>query len=243
MYEKEKIKIRLSEWSYGDLENDMKIMRFYKPNGSLNKNKFFLHLIKGMYQDYLATNEHIKEVLYADLDEEIDIKVASLANRINQYNVVKRYSDRNVFYYNKNIYIQITKQSRNMFNEIEYSLLDNLTLSEFIRCLFHQYILMSRYERERCILFDIYSCLDDIYRNQLECVIKTKDNETFKFQIVYMFIKPEENYRIIKGFKILEDKKELINLKFVDVEYITPLKSNIVFNNDEMELIKKEMEE
>ena len=53
MYEKEKIKIRLSNLDYIDLEKDMSSMNFYKPNGSLNKNKFFIKLIKGMYQDYL----------------------------------------------------------------------------------------------------------------------------------------------------------------------------------------------
>lgn len=236
MYEKEKIKIRLSNLDYIDLEKDMSSMNFYKPNGSLNKNKFFIKLIKGMYQDYLITNANIEKALSIEFENDKN-SLSKIANNINQLNFISRYSDRNLLYYDKNIYIQITKESRSMFNEIEYSLIGNITLSEFIRCLIHQYICMAHYERERCILFDLYCTLKEIKDNQKECMINTKDGKQYKFQIGHIYIDDDEKHRIISGFALSNNKKELMYLKLADIDYITSLKSSYSFTKEEKELI------
>ena len=238
MFEREKIKIRVNENVYKTLIKDMEAMNFYKPGGSLNKNKFFIKLINSIYQDYLATNEHIKTILLNEFPEKDENELMEVTTKINQYNITKRQSDKLADFHTKDIYIQITKESRALFNEIELTALRDITLSEFLRCLIHEYIMLPPFEKERCILFDLHSNIEQIIDDEVECVIKTKDDQLLKFQIADMYINKDETHRMIKGFIVKDGRKELIDIRLVDIDYVTALNTTYDFTDDEIKLIE-----
>lgn len=58
-----KYKIRLSKDTYNALLQDMYIFNFKKPNGDLNKNKFYFKVLDGFYNKYTSENYFIFDFL------------------------------------------------------------------------------------------------------------------------------------------------------------------------------------
>ena len=191
-----------------------------------------------MYQNYLATNRHIIAILKDQLKGHDENKLFEIATKINQYNMYQRQSDKYTYYHTKDLYIQITKESKSLFEEIESSALIDNTLSEFLRCLIHEYALFPQFEKERCIFFDLYTQIIDIIEDFNECIIKTKDNESFMFHIDDIYIDESMQHRVIHGFKIFENSKEFIKLKLVDIDYITTLRSKYSFTQQELDFFE-----
>lgn len=231
---RDKIKIRLSYISFIELEYDMQLFNFYKPNGTLNKNKFYNKVIKGMFNNFKYTTNLIKNVLTKEFQKPNINKLTSVALNINEELSSHRFSDK-ALYHQKDIYIQITKETREMYNEIELNYLSNNTLSEFIRNLFNEYLCMSQYERERCLFFNEHETLIEARDSSNEVIINTINEDNIRMRL--FLINMHENKSFIYAVGLIVTKEGIfpISIKLSDITSIT-------LTNKYYEITEKEKE-
>ena len=172
---KEKYKIRITTGLENRLIDDMKRFHFYKPNGTLNKNKFYSNILKGMITYFKnevdVTINTLDEVFIDDKNE-----IRELANRI-IINLLEFHHSDLRYYHPSDIYIQTTKENSSIIRYIEDDLLKEHSFSEFVRCIFNQYINLPLNIRVMIAKADIYKDIDKAMKESKEVIIYTFDKK------------------------------------------------------------------
>ena len=118
---KDKYKIRVSNRTYYSLIDDMYTFDFYKPNGDMNKNKFYYTVINGYYGVYTKRSSEIASILYQELNNNDKNYITKLSIKINDRLWESKNSDRLSYYHPCDIYIQTTKESARWFESWNYT--------------------------------------------------------------------------------------------------------------------------
>ena len=217
---RDKIKIRICIASYMDLENDMKLFHFYKPNGTFNKNKFYNKVIAGMFNNFKVTTNLVADILTEEYKKGNINQLTNLALKINEGVTAHRYSDK-AFYHQKDVYIQITKDTREMYNEIELNYLVNNTLSEFIRNLLNEYLYMAQFERERCVFCIELNTLIDAINSSKEVILNTIDEDNIRVRLLLTNNHEDRSFTYVVGYRVTGDGMFPISIKLSDITSIT----------------------
>lgn len=236
--DREKIKVRLSNISYMELENDMQLFNFYKPNGTLNKNKFYNKVIKGMFSNFKITTNLITDVLIKENKKNDNNQLYSLALRINEEISSHRFSDKS-FYHQNDIYIQITNETREMYKEIELNYLVNNTLSEFIRNLFNEYLCMPQFEREQCLFWNEYKTLIEAKDLNREIIISTIHEKNIRIRLLILSSAEAKSFIYAVGYMVTENGNFPISIKLSEITSIVMTNKYYEISDDEQEYLLK----
>ena len=209
---KDKYKIRISNRLDSFLNVDMNTFNFYKPNDKVNKNKFYSMVINGMYEYYLNDNNIIFNTLCDEAPNDKNFN-KNLADAINKNLLKSHHSDLSDFLHPVDIYIQTTKENQDTFNKIEANSLKNETFSEFVRNLLIKYISLPMYLREMIIFKDNYHLLKYSFKESIEILVTTNDNEQYLFRQFGACLNGDETNYYFIGEIVIDNLTELISFK------------------------------
>lgn len=149
LYMGKKYKVNLSYYTYSVLMNDIDAFRFYKNDGSLNKNAFINQLVFNYHE---MVNEDIDNFLNQTTD--ILEKYGLKTNAINEIlegviRINKKIEDKGKKDYE--LTFISTSEYESAFLDIEDNYLKDYNFSEYLRKLFDSYARLNQDERERII--------------------------------------------------------------------------------------------
>ena len=237
---KDKYKIRISNRLDSFLNVDMKTFNFYKPNDKVNKNKFYSMVINGMYEYYLNDNNIIFNTLCDEAPNDKNFN-KNLADSINKNLLKTHHSDLSDFLHPVDIYIQTTKENQDTFNKIEANSLKNETFSEFIRNLLIKYISLPMYLREMIIFKDNYHLLKYSFKESIEILVTTNDNEQYLFRQFGACLNGDETNYYFIGEIVIDNLTELISFKLSDIKHITLTDNYYMFTKEKLEYISSKI--
>ena len=237
---KDKYKIRISNRLDSFLNVDMKTFNFYKPNDKVNKNKFYSMVINGMYEYYLNDNNIIFNTLCDEAPNDKNFN-KNLADSINKNLLKTHHSDLSDFLHPVDIYIQTTKENQDTFNKIEANSLKNETFSEFVRNLLIKYISLPMYLREMIIFKDNYHLLKYSFKESIEILVTTNDNEQYLFRQFGACLNGDETNYYFIGEIVIDNLTELISFKLSDIKHITLTDNYYMFTKEKLEYISSKM--
>lgn len=242
---KDKYKIRLSSFTYFLLQDDMYTFNFERDNGEPNKNRFYNTLILGFYNDLVYKrclfNEYLADKAYdsfkicndlTSFSTDLFSKVTSLYN-----------SDIKTRYHTHEIFIYPTKETRSMFDEIELNETKNISMSEFIRNLFNEYIKNPGFERERCLHWDNFEKIDGIIRKNLIAHITTTSGTKFELK-PYMFAHDiEEIFNYLVGINLSSPKQPIVSIRLCKIKDIVIKNEYFEFTQEEIKRLNHQIQE
>ena len=237
---KDKYKIRISNRLDSFLNVDMKTFNFYKPNDKVNKNKFYSMVINGMYEYYLNDNNIIFNTLCDEAPNDKNFN-KTLADSINKNLLKTHHSDLSDFLHPVDIYIQTTKENQDTFNKIEANSLKNETFSEFVRNLLIKYISLPMYLREMIIFKDNYHLLKYSFKESIEILVTTNDNEQYLFRQFGACLNGDETNYYFIGEIVIDNLTELISFKLSDIKHITLTDNYYMFTKEKLEYISSKI--
>ena len=237
---KDKYKIRISNRLDSFLNVDMKTFNFYKPNDKVNKNKFYSMVINGMYEYYLNDNNIIFNTLCDEAPNDKNFN-KNLADSINKNLLKTHHSDLSDFLHPVDIYIQTTKENQDTFNKIEANSLKNETFSEFVRNLLIKYISLPMYLREMIIFKDNYHLLKYSFKESIEILVTTNDNEQYLFRQFGACLNGDETNYYFIGEIVIDNLTELISFKLSDIKHITLTDNYYMFTKEKLEYISSKI--
>ena len=237
---KDKYKIRISNRLDSFLNVDMKTFNFYKPNDKVNKNKFYSMVINGMYEYYLNDNNIIFNTLCDEAPNDKNFN-KNLADAINKNLLKSHHSDLSDFLHPVDIYIQTTKENQDTFNKIEANSLKNETFSEFVRNLLIKYISLPMYLREMIIFKDNYHLLKYSFKESIEILVTTNDNEQYLFRQFGACLNGDETNYYFIGEIVIDNLTELISFKLSDIKHITLTDNYYLFTKEKLEYISSKI--
>ena len=199
---KDKYKIRIDASLKTDLIRDMYRFNFFKPNESVNQNKFYSMVLMGMC-NYMSYDIKIAfDILSETFPKDNQNKLKDIANKIN-LEILKFHHNDNFSTRDESIYIQTTKENKQIINFIENNLLKDQTFSELVRSLFISYTRLPIDIREMIAKIDIYRELTFAVDNSKEIHITTIYGETY----------------LLRPYDVIVDKNQLANHIVGDVVY------------------------
>ena len=237
---KDKYKIRISNRLDSFLNVDMKTFNFYKPNDKVNKNKFYSMVINGMYEYYLNDNNIIFNTLCDEAPNDKNFN-KNLADSINKNLLKTHHSDLSDFLHPVDIYIQTTKENQDTFNKIEANSLKNETFSEFVRNLLIKYISLPMYLREMIIFKDNYHLLKYSFKESIEILVTTNDNEQYLFRQFGACLNGDETNYYFIGEIVIDNLTELKSFKLSDIKHITLTDNYYLFTKEKLEYISSKI--
>ena len=237
---KDKYKIRISNRLDSFLNVDMKTFNFYKPNDKVNKNKFYSMVINGMYEYYLNDNNIIFNTLCDEAPNDKNFN-KNLADSINKNLLKTHHSDLSDFLHPVDIYIQTTKENQDTFNKIEANSLKNETFSEFVRNLLIKYISLPMYLREMIIFKDNYHLLKYSFKESIEILVTTNDNEQYLFRQFGACLNGDETNYYFIGELVIDNLTELKSFKLSDIKHITLTDNYYMFTKEKLEYISSKI--
>lgn len=237
---KDKYKIRISNRLDSFLNVDMKTFNFYKPNDKVNKNKFYSMVINGMYEYYLNDNNIIFYTLCDEAPNDKNFN-KNLADSINKNLLKTHHSDLSDFLHPVDIYIQTTKENQDTFNKIEANSLKNETFSEFVRNLLIKYISLPMYLREMIIFKDNYHLLKYSFKESIEILVTTNDNEQYLFRQFGACLNDDETNYYFIGEIVIDNLTELKSFKLSDIKHITLTDNYYMFTKEKLEYISSKI--
>lgn len=157
----EKYKIYLSEDTKVRLANDAELFEFTRNDGSVNLNGFLKELIVNYFEQYRNDNEELLNGLLEELRSAKGIKTGEasvLADRI-----IKTYINNRDASSGKSAVLTLTVSgaSEEIINVIENNLLQESSLSGYIKDMFLSYLSMPRNKREEIIFARSYELIND----------------------------------------------------------------------------------
>lgn len=237
----EKYKIRVSNNTYYSLMEDMIDFEFFKPNGELNKNSFYNLVISRFYNNYIYQQEYIQDVLNEGFSNVNKNKLVNIAGNIVDKINFEKNSDLDIYYHDKNIYIQVTSETRELYRHIEENSLKNKSLSEFIRNLLNEYISKPYYIREKYIFLKQYNDICVAIKNKRRVKIHFNEGdllfEPYKFEISTNY---NRNYLV--GFSIGKKRKKVQSIKLSKIKSVTILADYFSLTKDECEYLDSRLE-
>lgn len=238
---KDKYKIRVSNRTFYSLLEDMYTFNFFKPNGDLNKNKFYFTIIKGYYSVYLTRSKNIATILSQELKNKDINYINEFANKINDEIWQSENSDRFSYYHPQDIYIQTNKESSDLFDMIETNSLRNETLSEFIRNLFHEYINEPQFQREKCLFWNIYIKIYEAIEESKEIIVTTNNSIETRLRPYGSFIGNNQTHNYIVGLAITEKKTIINSIKLSKIKSVTITDNYFSFTKDEVNMFEENL--
>lgn len=172
---KEKYKIRITKRLKKILTDDMELFNFVKPSKSLNQNKFYSVILKGMIIHYKNQVDTIEDTLKSEMSICDKNHIRKLANRIYTNILKSQYSDFDSNH-QYDIYIQTTKDNSSTIRYIEDNLLQEETFSEFVRYLFNEYTNLPLSLRMMIAKRDIINDITSAIKESKELIIITTEN-------------------------------------------------------------------
>ena len=156
----EKYKIYLSEDTKTRLINDAELFEFFRKDGSVNLNGFLKELIVNYFEKYRQDNE---ELLGSMVDELTSVKslkskdASALAEKI-----IRTYinNKENVSGKGAVITLTVSGESYNIIRIIENNLLQENSLSGYIKDMFLSYLSIPRSKREEIIFRQTYEAIN-----------------------------------------------------------------------------------
>lgn len=224
----DKYKIRLSEKSYISLLEDMEEFNFKKPNGKINKNKFYTSLLNGYYEEYKEKVNTLALILKEKSNIKHENYINILSNIINQKLLDYSFSEKGLYNYTQSIFIQVTKENRKIINEIETNSLLSSTMSEFIRNLINSYISEPKYKRERSLFINNYNIIKQAIAEHKELEITTHKDNKIKFIPYEIMIDNNRLNNYVVGYIKNGTKLTPMSIKLFKIESITTI--NYIFN-------------
>lgn len=215
-----KYKIMLSNPTYFSLLNDMDEFNFRKPGKSLNKNKFYSAVIRGYYKLFVDCQNVIKQVLKTSIKKDGIKALSNLSHEINQAILIHKNSDKSSCLHPHEIYIQITKENENLFNQIERNSLCNISMSEFLRNLFNEYISSPKYLRERCLFSDNFYQINKAIQTYSTIVLITNNNNKIEFVPTDIKINNVQTHNYIVGYILAKNNIVPTSIKLSKINKI-----------------------
>jgi len=156
----EKYKIYLPKDMKARLINDAELFEFTKKDGSVNLNAFLKELLVNYFDQYRERKTRLLQTIQADLDTFVSLSkkdAQTLANRIiDTYMQEEKSSDES----GTVITLTVSGRSLDVIRAIEYNLLSQTSLSQYLKNLFRSYLSISRDNRERIIFRDKFDELN-----------------------------------------------------------------------------------
>lgn len=192
----EKIKIYLPKNIYDVLLADMDLFEFHKKDGKLNKNDFLNALIYNYYQIFQNSNAAIYDSVKAILDRNNpSAENTAVSQEILHYIEKTAYSQTDVKA-EQIISVKPTKKTAAIFDFINDTLLNGLSLSNYFRNMFASYISLPRDRRERIIFKENIDIILEAIRSKKKLFFTMKNKE-----IVHS----------VSPYSIASSKEELFN--------------------------------
>ena len=194
----DKIKVNLSYRDYYSLMNDMSSFGYIKENGDPKRNQFINQLVCNYYKDDENRNELISSLLDQQLKNNIKGDVNDLKDSI--LSIALNPPRDSIISMNRDCSISFrpNKENVDIFNYIEVNLLQNQSISNYFRTLFHNYLRLNQSEREAVIFTREVNFINEAI--QKKKVLKIRFNkENVDFYPYEMKTTKEENFIYVIG--------------------------------------------
>lgn len=236
----DKYKIRIDSHLKNKLISDMRKFNFYKPNDTLNQNKFYSMVLKGMINYYSHDLKITFNSLIEKFPKENKNMLKDLSTRINM-----KILD---FHYNSghsdlddSIYIQTTKENTSILSFIENNLLKEENFSEFIRTILFNYTTLPLSIREMIARIDSYSNILKAIDDEKEMYIIDIYGYKYLFRGYNLYISSDETYNYIIGDIIYSDDTELTLLKLSEIERVEITETYYSFTKERIKYFNQQI--
>lgn len=232
---KDKYKINLSYQAYHEILNDIYRYNFLKSNGTLNKNNFYNTLIRSFYYNLKTKRKILNDFItdnyknkFKSKNEIVDFssKVYSKFNELN-------HSDLDFNYHNYDIYIYPTKSTLDIYDEIETNELQNQSISEFIRNLFHEYLSLSSSKREAMLYKNIYEFIYLQINNKRIITITLLYGNKIKLKPISIMTDSEEMHNYLVGINLSSSTSQLFAVKLCKIVNVARHDEYFKISNEE----------
>ena len=162
----EKYKIYIPEDMKYRLTNDAELFEFFKKDGSVNLNAFLKQLLVTYFDPYRSRKEELQNTILSDLDGLTSISKSD-ANTIAD-KIINTYLRDNAMHSDKSSTITLTVSGRSLdvIHTIENNLLNNTSMSQYLKDLFQSYLSIPRNDREMIIFQDTFEDLKDAIKKE-----------------------------------------------------------------------------
>lgn len=156
----EKYKIYLSEDTKARLINDAELFEFYRNDGTVNLNGFLKELIVNYFEQYRKDNDELLNNVISELTSVKSLKskdASVLAEKI-----IRTYINNKETGSGKSTVITLTVsgESYNIIRIIENNLLQDNSMSGYIKDMFLSYLSIPRHKREEIIFKETYETIN-----------------------------------------------------------------------------------
>ena len=199
----EKYKIYLSEDTRIRLLNDAKLFEFFKKDDSINLNAFLKTLIVNYFDQYRHDSEILLYNIMQDITGMTDLTEKDASALAAQ--LVRTYIKKDPFQNSKRAVITLTVSgtSYEIIKIIENNMLKEISLSQYLKDMFHSYLSIPRNDREKIIFKDTYEAITKALReSRLLSFNTTSSWNDYSFTVEPYFIAPSKeeqcNYLLCK---------------------------------------------
>ncbi len=202
----EKYKIYLSDDTKARLINDAELFEFTKKDETVNLNAFLKTLIVNYFDRYRHDSADLLSRIQQDLVSTASISgkaAAALAERIaNTY--IKQ--DHGMNGKNSALTLTVSGPSYEILNIIEHNMLNDTSLSQYLKDMFNSYLSIPRNEREAIIFKDNFEDIEKAINNhRILTFTTTTSEENLFFDVEPYIIAPSKeeqcNYLLCKDRK------------------------------------------
>lgn len=227
----QKIKIKLSYFTYSTLLSDMFTFGFYKNDGSINKNLFMNTLV---YQYSAAINKAINDYNFrlAKMLSNQSLPTENINNIIDEIALLNAKSN-DKHKLNYEITFVVTSKFQSAFDDIEANYLTNINLSEYLRKLLNSYARLSQDEREKILFHDSISIINLAIKDNKKILIDVHDNKILANPIGVFTTKDK-----IFSYFVYHINKHLHSIRISKLTRLTPSKE-IIDEYDEDKSLKE----
>ena len=226
----EKYKIYLSEDVRSRLINDAELFEFTRKDQTVNLNGFLKELIVNYFDQYRQDNEELVNGIMEDITSVKSIKTkeaAALADKIISTYIrgeASRSGNKAV------ITLTVSGPSYNIIKTIENNLLQDKSLSGYLKDMFASYLLIPRSRREEIIFKDIYADIRKAIKEQKRLSLTSTSND-YKFTVEPYIIAPSKEEQC--NYLLCRDVKTKKSRTFRISRLRTPFVTSDTFTIDE----------
>ena len=227
-----KIKVNLPKKVYDILINDMECFGFTKSDGSVNKNGFINTLLKMYFSTFTKNeNETIRKVVdQAKIKEEVFEEIYSLLFE----ETFKKEGN-----YNKDLQFIISKDNKDLCEEIFDFHLRNRSISQFFREMFILYSVNPQDKREEILFKSIINKINLIIKNNKKALIYFKNNSKKEIDLYQIVPTKEEYFNYILGVIENNKKREIVSYHLYDISNVIEIeKKESSFSKEEKEKLE-----
>lgn len=198
----EKIKISIPKSTYDILLKDCEAFKFFKANGSLNKNQFINTLIMNYYEHFSSDEEMLHDEIKKALknasclnDDLFDDIIKIIAKRENAHIIDST---------TVSLHFKPTKMSFKAFNYIENVLIKNEAISSYYRRLFNSYVNHPLNQRELIIFKDNVELINKAISKKVKTCITLSSGVINNDMSIYKLASSKDE---LYNYLLLSDKK------------------------------------